>query len=143
MSAGIDTDFLVRLGIIEHPQHGTTVDLRDRLLDGDERFALAPQVLSEFIHVVTDPRRFERPLPVSAALAMAEAWWNAPEVDQILASSSAVGRFLATMNARKLGRKRILDTMLAATYLAAGVTRLITGNAADYRIFPDLELIEM
>jgi len=47
------------------------------------------------------------------------------------------------MESFKLGRKRILDTMLAATYLSQGIHHLITGNPSDFRIFPDLELIEL
>ena len=47
------------------------------------------------------------------------------------------------MKKHKLGRKRVLDTALAATLVAAGVEHLITGNAADYSVFRDLQLIEM
>jgi len=34
-----------------------------------------------------------------------------------------------------LGRKRLLDTPLAATYYAAGVTRLLTLDMGDFDIF--------
>jgi hypothetical protein len=34
-----------------------------------------------------------------------------------------------------LGRKRLLDTQLAATYAAAGVTELLTANSADFAVF--------
>lgn len=143
MNVGIDTDFLVRISILEHPKHQSTVDLRDHYLDARERFALAPQVLSEFIHVVSDPRRFENPLSMETALQLSRDWWNAIEVEQIHPTHNAVKQFLAWMEKYQLGRKRVLDTMLAATYLSSGVTQLITGNPKDYRIFPQLELIEM
>jgi len=47
------------------------------------------------------------------------------------------------MARHRLGKKRVLDTMLAATYVSAGIRRLITGNADDYRLFKELELIEI
>jgi len=47
----------------------------------NDRFALAPQVLAEFIHIVTDPKRFSSPLTVELALRRAETWWNSKEVD--------------------------------------------------------------
>ena len=34
-----------------------------------------------------------------------------------------------------LGRRRILDTLLAATYRCAGITAIISSNARDYHLF--------
>jgi predicted nucleic acid-binding protein len=143
MIVGIDTDFLVRLSILEHPENHATRDLRDRHMDAGGRFALAPQVLSEFTHVVTDPRRFETPLPMQTALQLAQQWWNAAEIDHIHPTAAAVEQFFSWMTLHHLGRKRILDTMLAATCVSAGVTHLITGNPGDYQVFSELQLIEM
>jgi hypothetical protein len=39
----------------------------------------------------------------------------------------------------KLGRKRVLDTHLAAILYSNGVTRLLTSNAADFVAFKVLE----
>ncbi len=143
MTVGIDTDFLVRLSILEHPKHGATVRIRDHHLDRGDRFAIAPQVIAEFVHVVTDAKRFERPLPMEDALQRSQQWWNAAEVDQIFPDADAMAWFHDRMSGYHLGRKRILDTLLAATCLSAGVSYLITGNPSDYKIFPELELIEM
>lgn len=142
MIVGIDTDFL-RLAILEHPQHELTCELRDRHLDGGDRFALMPQVVSEFVHVVTDSRRFEKPLAMDEALRQSRIWWIAQEVERIFPTQRSLELFLDWMKEHQLGRKRVLDTQLAATCVAAGVTHLITGNARDYRIFSELELIEM
>ena len=143
MNVGIDTDFLVRLNIKEHNDHASTIEMRDRILDAGDRFALAPQVLAEFVHVVTDPRRFERPLSMDDALLRASDFWNAAEVIQTLPSAGAVAGFFDLMRVHNLGRKRILDTLLAATYIASGVKHLLTGNPSDYRIFKDLVLLEL
>lgn len=143
MRVAIDTDFLVRLSIADHPGQAAAVELRNRHLDAGDRFALAPQVVFEFVHVVTNPRRFTAPLTIAEALGVARAWWEAAEVDPLLPEGDVMLRYFELMEGHRLGRKRVLDTALAATCLAAGVTDLITGNAADYRIFPELELIEL
>ena len=39
----------------------------DEFLDRGDRFALAPQSLAEFVHTVTDPRRFQVPLTMETA----------------------------------------------------------------------------
>jgi hypothetical protein len=79
MTHGFDTGFLVAFesngpsgpcsGASPHP----SVSFNS---NGDD-FALAPQVLAEFIHVVTDQRRFTSPLAIDAALLRAQAWWAA------------------------------------------------------------------
>jgi hypothetical protein len=40
-----------------------------------------------------------------------------------------------------LGRKRILDTYLAAVLHAAGVRRLLTANSADFSVFGILQIV--
>jgi hypothetical protein len=97
--------------------------------------ALAPQVLAEFVHIVTDARRFAQPLEMSVARKVALEWWNAHEVDQIFPDDEATQLFLAWMERHRLGRKRLLDTQLAATYWRAGVTSLLTTNPSDFGIF--------
>ena len=141
---GLDTTFLVQVDIQEAAGHGAALEiLRREILGRDREAALAPQVLSEFIHVVTDPRRFERPLSVTQALSRASFWWNATEVERIVPDDQVVSQFLAWMGEHHLGRKRLLDTLLAATYYRSGVTRIVTSNTRDYRVFGVFELIEI
>ena len=140
---GLDTTFLVQVEIQEADGHGAALELLRREIVGRDREAgLAPQVLSEFIHVVTDGRRFERPLSMAQALARADFWWNATEVERIVPDEQVVRQFLTWMREHGLGRKRLLDTLLAATYYGRGVTRIVSSNARDYRVFGVFELIE-
>ena len=140
---GLDTTFLVQVEIQETEGHlGALEVLRREILGRDRQAALAPQVLSEFIHVVTDRRRFARPLSMTQALAKANFWWNAAEVERIFPDDQAASQFFAWVREHALGRKRLLDTLLAATYYRSGVTRIVTSNARDFRVFGVFELIE-
>jgi predicted nucleic acid-binding protein len=105
--------------------------------------ALCPQALTEFAHVVTDPRRFERPLAMTEALGMAERLWGARECRQLSAGPAAVAIFLDWMTLHGLGRNRLLDTMLAATHRAAGVERLATTDWRDFEIFSEFEIVRI
>ena len=67
MKQGIDTGFLVAAEVVEHPGHQAARSIIAALVANGDEFALAPQVLAEFIHVVTDPRRFTTPLGINAA----------------------------------------------------------------------------
>ena len=141
---GLDTTFLVQLEIQEAEAHDAALEApRGKIPGRGREAALAPQVLGEFIHVVTDPRRFERPLSMAQALAKANFWWNAKEVERIFPPEQAVARFLAWMEQHRLGRRRLLDTLLAATWYESGITRIVTSNARDYRVFGVFEVIEV
>lgn len=140
---GLDTTFLVQVEIQETDGHQAALGLlRNEIAGRYREAALAPQVLSEFVHVVTDRRRFERPLSMAQALGKAGFWWNATEVERVVPDDQAVSQFLAWMQEHNLGRKRLLDTLLAATYYRSGVTRIVTSNARDYRVFGVFELTE-
>ena len=55
---GLDTTFLVQLEIQEAEAHDAALEvLHGKILGRDREAALVPQMLSEFVHVVTDARR--------------------------------------------------------------------------------------
>jgi predicted nucleic acid-binding protein len=135
MIHGLDTGFLVAAEVKEHAEHSDARATLARLLGANDKLALAPQVLAEFIHIVTDPRRFAHPLDMAAAQQLAEQWWTASDILQIFPDASATQQFLDWLAQYFLGRKRLLDTLLAATYYRAGIPSLLTTNAVDFAIF--------
>jgi hypothetical protein len=69
------------------------------------------------------------------ALEKAQGWWEASEVKPVYPSLDSTRLGLLWLRQYRLGRKRLLDTQLAATYYAAGVTCLLTLNVSDFEIF--------
>ena len=103
---GVDTTFLVQLELVELPAHKPALELLQReILSQQVPLALTPQVLTEFIHIVTDPRRFLRPLTASEAIAKARFWWMAKEVQQVVPTCESTVLFLDWMHRHNLGRK--------------------------------------
>jgi predicted nucleic acid-binding protein len=124
---GLDTTVLVAHELKEiHSREKVRAHISTLSRSKETRFALAPQVLQEFLHVVTDSRRFENPLSMEEALARARFWWTASETAHCHPSDH-------------LGRKRILDTNLASTYHSHGIIKLATVNPADFAIFEVFE----
>ena len=112
---GVDTTFLVQLELVELGSHKSAHELlRREILSPQVPLALAPQVLGEFIHVVTDSRRFQRPLTAAEATSKARFWWEAAEIQRIVPTIESTLLFLDGMQRYQLGRKRILDTQLAS-----------------------------
>jgi predicted nucleic acid-binding protein len=141
MIYGIDTDFLVAVEISEYPFHLQADGLLQRLLAGHHEFAVAPQTLAEFIHVVTDAKRMPQPLSINEANSRAEHWWQAAEVTRVFPDGPCVMDFLGWLSLHQLGRKRLLDTLLAATFWRAGVKRLLSNHARDYSVFGCFEVV--
>ncbi|MDL5055056.1 hypothetical protein QQ056_16075 [Oscillatoria laete-virens NRMC-F 0139] len=115
--------------------------LRNILLAGMDKPAISALVLPEFIHTATDSKRFSQALTSAKALAVAERWWHSEEVMKIYPSEESVQLSLRWMQEYRLGRKRTTDTFLAASYYAAGVTRILSTNARDYSVFGCFEVI--
>ena len=141
MTHGIDTDFLVAAEIRDHPFHLEADALLQSLLRDGHDLALVPQTLAEFIHIVTDGKRMPKPLTMSEAISRAEHWWQAAEVVRVFPDGQAVADFFVWLTRHQLGRKRLLDTILAATFQSAGVKRIITNNEQDFRVLGVFEIV--
>lgn len=140
MSLALDTNVLIPWLVSSAPGHAEVRTLvESELAQHGGRVALAPQVCWEFLHVVTDERRFERPCTMDQATALLRALWNARETQRLPPSGEVVPRVLELLTEHRLGRKRILDTALAATLEAAGIRRLATYNVRDYACFSFLD----
>jgi predicted nucleic acid-binding protein len=80
-----------------HADHAGARARTDSLRAAGDGFGLATQVLIEFVHIVTDPRRFSAPLTMEAALARARAWWDSLGMQRIESGDDAVNWFLDAM----------------------------------------------
>ncbi len=140
---GVDTPFLVSHTVREHPEHERAVSVREQLLEGRCLFALCPTVLDEFLHVVTDGKRFERPLSMTKALQIAQIWVQSQESRLLFDTEESQRQQLAWMREHRLGRKRINDTRIAAIYLHHGVRTLLTTNIRDYSLFRAFEIVNL
>ncbi len=98
-------------------------------------------VVTEFLHVATDAKRFTPPLTMNEALDWIEDFMANPAVGLLEPSQESVRQMSRWMRQFNLGRKRILDTHLAAVLHTAGVRRLLTSNPADFAVFGVFETV--
>lgn len=133
---GLDTTVLIAHELTEVPLHRQVRNhIASLCRERGTRFGLAPQVLQEFLHVVTDPRRFQQPLTMEQGLSRAKFWWDASEVVHCHITDQAWQQAMSWIEKHSLGRKRIPDTTLAATYHDFGIKSLATANPADFAVF--------
>ena len=99
-------------------------------------------VLHEFVHVVTDPRRFDPPLTMSEALATARLYLGRSNVMCIGADEAVAVDAFNLLEQFQLDRKRIADTLLVATLARHEVRELITCNPTDFEVFDELTIVD-
>jgi len=138
---GADTTILIQLADIKSTSH-TSADalVQGEILAGHD-ILIAPQTIAEFLHVITDSRRFQSAISMTEALDWVAAFLGDPNVKLVLPTEQTIRQTHAWMRQFQLGRKRILDTMLAATLHGAGCTRLMTSNSADFTLFNVFDLL--
>jgi predicted nucleic acid-binding protein len=138
---GLDCNILVQLAFADHPANAKAIAAVEAQGRRGEALILPPLIVTEFLHVVTDSRRFSPPLTMTEAIGWIEGFRSNPSVRQIQPSEESLLQTLRWMREFQLGRKRILDTYLAAVLHTNGVRRLMTSNPADFEVFGVLELL--
>ena len=138
---GLDCNILVQLALQDHPVNAATVAVVQAEAQSGCRLVFPSLVINEFLHVITDPRRFSPPLTMTEALDWMETFLANPAVTVIEPSAKSAPQTLRWMRQFNLGRKRILDTHLAAVLHTAGVRRLLTSNPGDFAVFGVFEII--
>ena len=136
----LDTDVLVHWAMTGADHHDAVRRWVDQGIGRGRRVGLTHQVLYEFVHVVTDPRRFERPMSMTAAVDFVRRLWTAKEVARVVPRVGVVPRVCGLVETLKLGRKRVLDTALAATIESAGIASIATFNSKDFSVFSFLRI---
>ena len=142
MICGVDANVLIYSAIESMPEHKRVLSFFERrVLTGELSCAVSFPVLLEFVHITTDSKRFKPALSMEESVAIAEQYWLAADWHPLIPKSTTGSRAFALLRNHRLGRKRLLDTYLAATLLDHGVTTLITCDTGDFNIFSDLQLI--
>ena len=78
---------------------------------------------------------------MSEAMQWLEDFVASPSVGLIQPNAASLDQTLKWMRQYNLGRKRILDTHLAAVLHTNGVTRLLTSDPRDFAVFTSLQTV--
>lgn len=138
---GIDTCFLIDLYWEDSPRNKNARALFDQLSkDESLEIGIYYNCFNEFLHVITDSRRFENPFSIKEAVSVIDFWCDIERVKVVYPDDSSFKRTLAWMNTYNLGRNRINDTQMAACYASNGIFSIITANPKDFEVFQMFEL---
>ena len=76
-------------------------------------------------------------------LRICSQWWQARECRIVEPTQHSFPLFIDWMQRHRLGRKRVLDTLLAANYHSAGIKKIATTDWRDFRIFGVFDIVHL
>ncbi len=139
----VDTNVLIYAHIPSFAEHEVVrAYLIRQLRQQGVQLVVTPGILHEFVHVITDSLRFEPPVKMLEALALARLYLERTNVECVCSDEQTLLRAFDLMEEYRLGRKRIADTLLATVLLQNGVNEIITCNPDDFKPFVDLQVID-
>ncbi len=131
-----DTNVLVYAANSSAPYHQSARELRDRAVAGDFAACVTPQVLLEYVAVVTSAKR------VAAPVGADEAWAAAARIASVFEVLDQGPDLVADLAAQgqALGIKgpQVFDLAIALTALGAGVHTIYTYDSSVFSNVPGI-----
>ena len=137
----IDTNILVYRADQDSTFHLPSVNLINRGLGGSISLCLAPQNLTEFYAVITNPKRVTNPIDPVAARVEIEGYLQSQNIHKIYQNADLMPKLLELINRYPPKRQQIFDLQLIATMLVNDITRIYTFNVKHFEPYQEIEVI--
>ena len=136
----VDTNVLVQAHRQDSPFHQVAKETLAQLAAGPSPWAVPWPCIHEFLAIVTHPRIFRTPTPLSAACDQVDAWLDAPTLRLLSEDRDAHWPALKPLlTTGRIAGPRVHDARVAALCLAYGVATLLSADR-DFSRFPALDV---
>jgi predicted nucleic acid-binding protein len=136
----VDTNILVYATRPSARQHVVALAALNRLEDEASTLWVSPQVLREYLAVVTRPQVSAPALPMTTAVADVRRFRAAFDLAE--ERPAVLDRLLDLLAAHRGSGRQIHDANIVPTMLDHGIRRLLTFNSADVQRFARIIDIE-
>ena len=136
LRVGIDTNILVYFLNEESIYHTRAKTFMDKLQKGKIQGAISWQNLAELYAIVTDHKRFPKPMTASQMVETTKQFLESDNIKVILPIANTKEVFFNLVLKIRPKAQQIHDIFLAATLLANGITQIVSED----RHFPKLGL---
>jgi toxin-antitoxin system PIN domain toxin len=136
----VDTNILVHAHRADSEWHAIADASIASLAESGATWAIPWPCVHEFLSIVTHPRIFDPPTPLSDAIMQVECWREVPRLSFI---GEAPGYWAVLRTLLERGRvrgARVHDARIAAVCLQHGVTQLWSADR-DFSRFPSLKVV--
>lgn len=135
----LDTNLLVYAHREDSPWHDGAYARIAELAEGRAPWAIPWACLHEFLAIVTHPRIYDPPTPLTAALDQIEAWLEAPSLVVITESEGYWRELRAVLQTGRVSGAQVHDARIAALCRLHCIQELWTVDR-DFGRFPGLTI---
>jgi len=135
----VDTNVLVYAHREDSEWHAPAYARLETLAEGKEAWAIPWPCLHEFLAIVTHPRIYDPPTPLSAALDQVDAWLETPGLVLLSESSDYWPELKRMLEAGQVAGGQVHDAHVAALCRVQGVREVWTADR-DFSRFSGLSL---
>jgi hypothetical protein len=136
----VDTNILVYAHREDSPFHQPALDRIVSLAEAISVWAIPWPCLHEFFAIVTHPRIYAPPTPISKALNQIDVWIESPSL-RLLGETNTHWRTLRRfLESGRVVGPHVHDARIAALCLQHGVQELWSADR-DFSRFPDLRVV--
>jgi len=110
------------------------------LAEGNAAWAIPWPCLHEFLAIITHPRIYDPPTPLSSALDQIDAWLESPTLVLLTESAQHWPTLRHLLSAGRIMGGRVHDARVAALCIQHGVRELWSADR-DFTRFPDQKVV--
>ena len=136
----VDTNILVYAHREDSPFHAAAIERLTELAEGPATWAIPWPCLHEFLSIVTHPRIYVPPSPLTRALEQVDAWLGSPTLALLAESASHWPTLRALLVAGRVTGPRVHDGRVAALCRQHGVRELWSADR-DFSRFAGLAVV--
>ncbi len=133
----VDTNILIYAHREDAPWHGAAFDTLRKL--GGKRWAIAWPCLHEFLAIVTHPKVFDPPTPMTDALRAVSQWLDTPLLTLLSEAEGYEDVLAQLLETSHVVGPRVHDARIAALCMQHGVDELWTADR-DFSRFRKLKV---
>jgi toxin-antitoxin system PIN domain toxin len=136
----VDTNILVYAHREDSEWHAVALENLRALAEGKAAWTIPWPCIHEFLAIVTHPRIFFPPSPLSAAVAQVDAWLESPSIRPLAEAVDYWPHLRAAITAAKIVGPQVHDARIAALCAQHGVRELWSADR-DFSRFPSLTVV--
>jgi hypothetical protein len=134
----IDTNILVYAHRQDSNWHAAADSVLVSLAEGDSLWAIPWPCLNEFVAIVTHPRVYSPPTPLSEALAQVQCWLESPTLTLLSEGDGFAGVWMEVLRKAAVSGGAVHDARIAALCMHHGIKKLLSADR-DFSRFPALK----
>jgi len=139
----VDTNVMVYAADTNSPFHVACRQLIKQGIKDEVSLCVSPQVLFEFLAVITSPKRVVKPLKLDKAINEINKYLGYKNIKKIYPKNDVIKKTLELCKKYNIKGQEIFDVQIIATMLSNNVTTIYTYDKNHFERFKEIEILTL